>query len=62
MAPKAQAAAEEGEEYYDEEDYGEEEEDGDEEDVDVKLNEGEIDSKLKSKYSFLFKERDEMVP
>ena len=64
-AKQVEAKAEEEEEWeygeYDEEDDEGAEESEDADEV-VKLAEGEIDPKLKVKYSFLFKERDQMLP
>ena len=62
-AAKAKAEPKEEEEYYDEE-YDEEEagSDSDEkvEETDDAID--EIDPKLRAKYNFLFKEREEMIP
>ena len=57
---KAAAKADEPEEYYDEEYDGEE---AGSEDEDNKLDDtDEIDTKLRKKYAFLWKEREEMLP
>jgi len=62
-AAKAKAGAAEGEEeeYYDEE-YDAEEAGSESEGKVEAVDTDEIDPKIKVKYSFLFKERDEMIP
>jgi hypothetical protein len=57
---KAAEAEEEGEEYYDEE-YDAEEA-ASESEGKVEIDTEEIDPKIRTKFSFLFKERDEMIP
>jgi hypothetical protein len=71
-AKKANAAAEKaatkdeeyGDEYYDEEDYGKEGgSDDEDEDAAAKVTDSkDIDPKLKKKYLFLWKDREEMTP
>lgn len=60
-AKEAKAAEGEEEEYYDEEEYDAEEA-GSESEGKVDIDTEEIDIKLRTKFGFLFKERDEMIP